>query len=76
MLTFYSVLLLAGSNDIIARFLGVPVTGVTAVLRALVFALPVVTALAAHRVMRALRDTEARGILDLPTGRRERRVAS
>src|ERR687895_167807 len=61
-LTFYSVLLLAGSNDIIARFLGVPVTGVTAVLRALVFALPVVTALAAHRVMRALRDTEARGI--------------
>jgi ubiquinol-cytochrome c reductase cytochrome b subunit len=75
-LTFYAVLLLAGSNDILARFLGVPVTGVTAVLRALVFALPVVTALAAHRVMRALRDTEARGILDLPTGRRERRVAS
>jgi ubiquinol-cytochrome c reductase cytochrome b subunit len=75
-LTFYAVLLLAGSNDILARFLGVPVTGVTAVLRALVFALPLVTALAAHRVMRALRDTEARGILDLPTGRRERRVAS
>jgi ubiquinol-cytochrome c reductase cytochrome b subunit len=75
-LTFYAVLLLAGSNDILARFLGVPVTGVTALLRALVFALPLITALAAHRVMRALRDTGARGILDLPTGRREGSVAS
>jgi ubiquinol-cytochrome c reductase cytochrome b subunit len=74
-LTFYAVLLLAGSNDILARFLGVPVTGVTAVLRALVFILPLVTALAAHRVMRALRATEVRGILDLPTGPRERSVA-
>jgi ubiquinol-cytochrome c reductase cytochrome b subunit len=69
-LTFYAVLLLAGSNDIVARFLGVPVTGVTAVLRALVFALPLVTALVAHRVMGALRDSGARGILDLPTERR------
>jgi hypothetical protein len=66
------VLLLAGSNDILARFLGVPVTGITAVLRALVFALPLVTALIAHRVMRALRDTEARSLLDLPTERRDR----
>jgi ubiquinol-cytochrome c reductase cytochrome b subunit len=73
-LAFYAVLLLAGSNDILARFLGLPVTGVTAVLRALVFALPLITALAAHRVMRALRDTGVRGVLDLPTGRRERGV--
>jgi ubiquinol-cytochrome c reductase cytochrome b subunit len=71
-LSLYAVLLLAGSNDILARFLGVPVTGITAVLRALVFALPLVTALIAHRVMRALRDTEARSVLDLPTEHRDR----
>jgi ubiquinol-cytochrome c reductase cytochrome b subunit len=67
-LSFYAVLLLAGSNDILARFLGVPVGGVTAVFRALVFVLPLVAALIAHRVMRALRTSGARGILDLPLG--------
>jgi ubiquinol-cytochrome c reductase cytochrome b subunit len=71
-LTFYAVLLLAGSNDIVARFLGVSVTGVTAVLRVAVLVLPLVTALIAHRVMRALRETGAPTVLDLPTDRRER----
>ena len=74
-LTFYAVLLLAGSNDIVARLLGVSVTGITAVLRVLVLVLPLVTALFAHRVMRALRETGAPSVLDLPTDRRERSAA-
>jgi ubiquinol-cytochrome c reductase cytochrome b subunit len=75
-LAFYAVLLLAGSNDILARFLGVPVGGVTVALRVLVFALPLAAALIAHRAMRALRDSGARGILDLPTGEERRKAAS
>jgi ubiquinol-cytochrome c reductase cytochrome b subunit len=75
-LSFYAVLLLAGSNDILARFLGVPVGGVTAALRALVFVLPLAAALIAHRVMRALRTSEARGILDLPLGEEKSEAAS
>jgi ubiquinol-cytochrome c reductase cytochrome b subunit len=75
-LAFYAVLLLAGSNDILARFLGVPVGGVTIALRVLVFVLPLAAALIAHRVMRALRESGARGILDLPTGEDRRKAAS
>jgi ubiquinol-cytochrome c reductase cytochrome b subunit len=75
-LSFYAVLLLAGSNDILARFLGVPVAGVTVTLRILVLVLPLVAALIAHRVMRALRGSGARGILDLPTGEEKEAAAS
>jgi ubiquinol-cytochrome c reductase cytochrome b subunit len=75
-LAFYAVLLLAGSNDILARFLGVPVGAVTVTLRVLVFVLPLAAAWIAHRVMRALRDSGARGLLDLPTGREKERAAS
>jgi ubiquinol-cytochrome c reductase cytochrome b subunit len=66
-LSFYAVLLLGGSNDILARFLGVPVGAVTVTLRVMVLALPLAAALIAHRVMRALRQSGGRGILDLPT---------
>ncbi len=64
--TFYALLLLAGSNDIIAKALRVPVNGVTWVLRILALTLPVLVALVAFRSMKALRESEAPGLLHVP----------
>jgi len=58
--TFYALLLLAGSNDIIAKALRVPVNGVTWVLRILALTLPVLVALVfVLRTPETLRPGEA-----------------
>ena len=64
-LAFYSVLFLAGSNDVIARYLSVPVEGVTWVFRVLIFVLPAVVGFIIFRMMRALKRTGAEGILHI-----------
>jgi ubiquinol-cytochrome c reductase cytochrome b subunit len=65
-LTFYFLLFLAGSNDIVAlRFL-VPVGKVTLVLQILVLTLPIAVGLVTYRLMRALRDADVAGFLRLP----------
>ena len=53
-LTFYTVLLLAGANDVIARRLGLAVGDVTNTLRILLFALPVAAMLVTRSVARSL----------------------
>jgi ubiquinol-cytochrome c reductase cytochrome b subunit len=53
-LTFYTVLLLAGANDVIARKLGFAVGHVTTTLRILLFVLPVAAMLITRSVARSL----------------------
>jgi ubiquinol-cytochrome c reductase cytochrome b subunit len=53
-LAFYALLLLAGANDVAAIRLGFAVGDVTAVLRVLLFVLPVAVMVVTHRVMRSL----------------------
>jgi ubiquinol-cytochrome c reductase cytochrome b subunit len=64
--TFYALLLVAGSNDIVAKLFLVPVNGVTWVLRILVVAVPIVTGLAFWWWLRALRRSEAKSVLHVP----------
>jgi ubiquinol-cytochrome c reductase cytochrome b subunit len=65
-LTFYAVLFLAGSNDVIADTLTVPVSTVTAVMQGMVLGLPVVVGWLAHRAATALKRTETDGFLQVP----------
>ncbi|HWC31559.1 MAG TPA: cytochrome b, partial [Actinomycetota bacterium] len=55
-LAFTAILTLAGSNDVLGAFFGVPVETVTRVLRVLVLLLPLVAAFFAYRLCRSLRD--------------------
>jgi quinol---cytochrome-c reductase cytochrome b subunit len=59
-LTFYVVLFVAGSHDVLATWVGLSVQAVTWVLRVLLFVLPVVVGVVAHR-----------WCLDLAEGRNE-----
>jgi ubiquinol-cytochrome c reductase cytochrome b subunit len=65
-LTFYAVLFLAGSNDVIADALAVPVSAVTAVMQGMLLALPPLVGWFAHQAATALRRTEADGFLQVP----------
>jgi ubiquinol-cytochrome c reductase cytochrome b subunit len=65
-LTFYAILFLAGSNDVIADMLSVPVGAVTVLFRVLALALPVLVGVFVHRSMTALRRTGAPGFLQVP----------
>ena len=65
-LTFYAVLFLAGSNDVIADMFTVSVGAVTVALRVLVLVLPVLVGVFVHRAMWALRRLEAPGFLEVP----------
>jgi len=67
-LTFYTVLFFAGSNDVIAKTFSWSVTAVTLTMRVLVVVLPFVVAWGTFAVMRGLRDSEAEGLLELPLG--------
>jgi ubiquinol-cytochrome c reductase cytochrome b subunit len=58
-LTFYLVLLLAASHDIIARVFKLPVADVTNVFRVLLFVLPVVVGYVVYRWFRAVVVTDA-----------------
>jgi ubiquinol-cytochrome c reductase cytochrome b subunit len=54
-LTFFVVLTLSGSNDVMARVLGIPVEAVTRVLQVLILTVPFVTGFLTYRVARGLR---------------------
>jgi ubiquinol-cytochrome c reductase cytochrome b subunit len=57
-LTFVVLLTLAGSNDVMARFFGVPVETVTVVLRGVVLILPLVAGWVTYVVCRELKAAE------------------
>jgi ubiquinol-cytochrome c reductase cytochrome b subunit len=64
-LVFFTVLVVAAGDDVIARILGIPVSGVLLTLRILVLTLPWVAGLAAFLWARALKIGGAEGITDL-----------
>ncbi len=59
-LSFYALLLIAGSNDLIASTLGVQVIAVTHTLRALVLIVPPVVGFATYRICKELVRNETR----------------
>jgi quinol---cytochrome-c reductase cytochrome b subunit len=65
-LTFYTVLLLAGSNDIIARLFHVPVSGVTQLFQILVVPLPIVVGLVVYRLMWGFARSGAERFMEVP----------
>jgi ubiquinol-cytochrome c reductase cytochrome b subunit len=65
-LTFYALLFLAGSNDIIADLFAFPVNAVTWVMRIAVLVLPVVAGLLAYRFMWGLKRTDAESFMAVP----------
>jgi ubiquinol-cytochrome c reductase cytochrome b subunit len=64
-LTFYGLLLLAGSDDIIANRLDVPIGTVVAVLRGVVLVVPFLVAAVVLILARALQRSGAAGVLHL-----------
>ncbi|MEV4754227.1 ubiquinol-cytochrome c reductase cytochrome b subunit [Micromonospora sp. NPDC049559] len=72
-LTFFAVLLVAGSDDVIAKLLKVPVLDVLSVLRVVALAAPVPAGLCGYLAARALRANGGRGIGELT--RRDLRAA-
>ena len=78
-LVFYTVLLVAAVDDIIAKILQVSLLDVLSVMRVLVLALPVPAGLVAFVIARALRGSGGRGVgeltrQDLVAGARRRSV--
>ena len=65
-LTFYSVLQLAASNDLLALNLGVPVQAVTWFFRVAVLVLPPLVGWMMLRLMRRLKRSGARRLVDVP----------
>jgi ubiquinol-cytochrome c reductase cytochrome b subunit len=65
-ISFYTVLHFAGSNDLLAKWLQVPVDRVTWIYQILVFALPVVSGYVTYRLMKALRLSGAERFRDMP----------
>ncbi|MDQ3886835.1 MAG: cytochrome b N-terminal domain-containing protein [Actinomycetota bacterium] len=79
-LTFYGLLLFAGSDDIVAEWLKVPIGNVVATLRIVVPVVPFVVGAVVFVLARALRDSGAQGVLhlgwqDIAAGLRRRRRA-
>ena len=64
-LTFYAVLLGAGSNDLVAKWFQMPVENITTLFRVLVVALPILVGFGVHRLMRALKSS-AGGFSTMP----------
>ncbi|GAB1692888.1 cytochrome b [Krasilnikovia sp. M28-CT-15] len=64
-LTFFAILLVAAADDIIARLLAIPVTGILRTLQILVLTLPFVAAGIAFLLARALRAGSASSLADL-----------
>jgi ubiquinol-cytochrome c reductase cytochrome b subunit len=75
-LTFYLVLFAAASNDLMSKWLKVPVENITNAYRILVFLLPPIAGVVTYWLMAVLRRTGAEGIMHLslreviPGGRR------
>jgi ubiquinol-cytochrome c reductase cytochrome b subunit len=65
-LTFYVVLFLAASNDLLAKTFALPVEAVTAVYRILAVALPPLVGWLTYRLMRSLAWSGARRFTEMP----------
>jgi ubiquinol-cytochrome c reductase cytochrome b subunit len=65
-LTFYGLLLLAGSNDVMARILHVPVSAVTRGLQIVVLLLPLLVGLVIYRLMRGYARSGAERFTEVP----------
>jgi ubiquinol-cytochrome c reductase cytochrome b subunit len=65
-LTFYTVMFFAASNDLIAKWLAIPVDTVTVVFLVVLFAAPPVVAFVTYRLMKALRDSGAERFAEMP----------
>ena len=65
-LTFYAILFLAGSNDIVADLFAFPVAGVTWVMRIAVLVLPPLAGFVTYRFMWGLKRTDAESFLEVP----------
>jgi ubiquinol-cytochrome c reductase cytochrome b subunit len=65
-LTFYGLLLLAGSNDVMARIVHAPVSTITRSFQVLVLVAPVLVGLLVHRLMRGYARSEAERFMEVP----------
>jgi len=74
-LTVFTILMLSGSNDVLAHFLHVEVDGLNSVLRWSLLFLPAVVAIVTYRICRDLRDRDARPI-QRPARSRVRRTTT
>jgi len=64
--TFYGLLLLSFSLDVVTRYTGWPVTVLVLVFRVVVLVVPLLTGLAAYVLAKALRDSDAARFTELP----------
>jgi ubiquinol-cytochrome c reductase cytochrome b subunit len=67
-LAFYGLLLATASNDVVARLFRVPVGNLTWTGRTILVVVPPLVAVATWVVVRALRDSDAPGVLHLSAG--------
>ena len=65
-LVFYLVLFAAASNDLLSKWLKIPVETITVAYRVLLLALPPIAGFITYRLMEALRRSGAEGLMDLP----------
>lgn len=65
-LTFYGILFIAASNDLIAKLFRVPVNGVTTVFQILVLVLPPVVGFGVYRFFTGARASGAESLLEVP----------
>jgi ubiquinol-cytochrome c reductase cytochrome b subunit len=65
-LTFYGVLFIAASNDLIAKLFRVPVNGVTTVFQILVLTLPPIAGFGVYRFFRGASLSDAESLLEVP----------
>ncbi|HEU5002509.1 MAG TPA: ubiquinol-cytochrome c reductase cytochrome b subunit [Actinomycetota bacterium] len=65
-LTFYTVLLAAGSNDLLAKWFQAPVEVITWTFRVLVIVLPLVVGFVVYRLMKALKASGAARLSRMP----------
>ena len=67
-LTFYGLLLLAGSNDVMARILHVPVNAITSTFQIMVLVLPILVGLLVNRLMQGYARSRAGRFMEVPFG--------
>ena len=72
-LTFYGVLFVAASNDVIAHWTGIDIADINRIFRILLFALPPIVGYATYRLFRSLRDAGAVRFSHLPASALRRR---
>jgi ubiquinol-cytochrome c reductase cytochrome b subunit len=72
-LSFYAVLFFAASNDLLAKWLKVPVNDVTVFFQVAVFAVPLLVFLATRRLLRSLARSGAPRFSEMPSAALRRR---